>query len=96
MPNLKMRQVGRTRLELTELGFGSATIAGMNGTVVTPEQAQAIVGAALDAGVGYFDTAPHYGFGRSEHVLGDGVRFRPESFALSTKVGLSGIGIDVK
>ena len=70
MPNFKMRRVGRTTLELTELGFGSATIAGMNGTFVSPEQSTAIVGAALDAGIGYFDSAPHYGFGRAEHVLG--------------------------
>ncbi len=87
MPKFKTRRVGKTALELTELGFGSATIAGMNGTVVTPEDARGVVGAALDAGIGYFDTAPHYGFGRSEHMVGDGLRFRAEPFALSTKVG---------
>lgn len=85
--NFKKRKVGRTSLELTELGFGSATIAGMNGTVVTPEQAIATVRDALAAGVGYFDTAPHYGFGGAEHIMGDALRFRPEPFALSTKVG---------
>lgn len=87
MPQFKSRRVGRTSLELTELGFGSATIAGMNGTVVTSEESRATVGAALDAGIGFFDTAPHYGFGRAEHLLGDGLRFRPESYAVSTKVG---------
>ena len=87
MPNFKTRQVGRTKLKLTELGFGSATIAGMNGVVVTPAQANAIVGDALDAGIGYFDTAPHYGFGGAEHMMGDGLRFRKEPYALSTKVG---------
>src|SRR5690606_38295982 len=71
----------------TELGFGSATMAGMNGTVVTPDQARATVTDAIDAGVGYFDTAPHYGFGGAEHIMGDALRFRPEPFALSTKVG---------
>ncbi|MEO7221713.1 MAG: aldo/keto reductase [Devosia sp.] len=87
MPQFKTRRVGKTALELTELGFGSATIAGMNGTVVTPEDARGVVGAALDAGIGYIDTAPHYGFGRSEHMVGDGLRFRTEPFVLSTKVG---------
>ena len=85
--NFKKRKVGRTNLEVTELGFGSATIAGMNGTVVTPEQAVATARDALAAGVGYFDTAPHYGFGSAEHMLGDALRFRPEPFVLSTKVG---------
>lgn len=87
MTSFKKRKVGRTALELTELGFGSATIAGMNGTVVTPEQAIATVRGALEAGVGYFDTAPHYGFGSAEHIMGDALRFRTEPFALSTKVG---------
>jgi D-threo-aldose 1-dehydrogenase len=87
MPLFNKRRVGKTALELTELGFGSATIAGMNGTAVSHDQGRDLVGAALDAGIGYFDTAPHYGFGRSEHVLGDGLRFRPEPYALSTKVG---------
>lgn len=87
MTSFNKRKVGRTALELTELGFGSATIAGMNGTVVTPEQGRSTVSAALDAGIGFFDTAPHYGFGSAEHILGDALRFRPEPYALSTKVG---------
>jgi D-threo-aldose 1-dehydrogenase len=85
--SFKKRRVGRTSLELTELGFGSATIAGMNGVVVTPDQARGSVTAALDAGIGYFDTAPHYGFGSAEHMTGDALRFRTEPFAISTKVG---------
>lgn len=87
MPGFKTRQVGRTKLQLPELGFGSATIVGMNGVAVTPAQAIASVSAALDAGIGYYDTAPHYGFGRAEHLMGDALRFRPESYAISTKVG---------
>ena len=87
MPRFNKRRVGKTALELTELGFGGATIAGMNATRVTPEDARGVVSAALDAGIGYFDTAPHYGFGRSEHFVGDGLRFRTEPFVLSTKVG---------
>src|SRR5690606_22043624 len=81
------RRVGTTALEVTTLGFGSATIAGMLGTSVPPEQAQATVSAALDAGISYFDTAPHYGFGRSEHFVGDALRFRNDEVVLSTKVG---------
>jgi D-threo-aldose 1-dehydrogenase len=82
----KKRRIGKTALEVTELGIGSATIAGMNGTVVTPDQARSTMSAALDTGVGYFDTAPHYGFGSAEHLVGDALRFRGP-FTLSTKVG---------
>jgi D-threo-aldose 1-dehydrogenase len=79
--------VGKTSLEVTELGLGTATFGGMLGTIVSDDQARATVSAAADAGIGFLDTAPHYGFGRSEHVVGDALRFRPERMVLSTKVG---------
>lgn len=81
------RRVGQTDLELTELGLGCATLAGAAGSEVPDDQARATVTAALDAGIGYFDTAPHYGDGRSEHMVGDALRYRQEGVALSTKVG---------
>ena len=87
MVEFKTRRVGKTALEVSELGIGSATLVGAAGTVVPEDQGRATVTAALDAGVRYFDTAPHYGFGRAEHLVGDALRFRPEHFVLSTKVG---------
>ena len=81
------RRVGKTGLEVTELGIGSATLAGMNGTVVEDDQARTMLGAALDAGIRFFDTAPHYGSGKAEHLVGDALRFRNDDVALSTKVG---------
>lgn len=85
--SFKKRKVGRTSLELTELGLGGATLAGMMGNEVSDEQARATVTAALDAGIGYYDTAPHYGDGRSEHLMGDALRYRQDGVAISTKVG---------
>ena len=87
MVEFKTRRVGKTALEVSELGIGSATLVGAAGTVVPEDQGRATVTADLDAGVRYFDTAPHYGFGRAEHLVGDALRFRPEHFVLSTKVG---------
>jgi D-threo-aldose 1-dehydrogenase len=55
---------------------------------LTDEQAAATVDAAWDAGVRYFDTAPHYGLGVSERRLGLGLAGRPrDAFTVSTKVG---------
>jgi D-threo-aldose 1-dehydrogenase len=82
----KTRQVGDTDLHLSELGFGSATLASIF-VPVPDQQALDTVAAGLDAGVGFFDTAPQYGYGRAEHLVGDALRFRPEPFVLSTKVG---------
>ena len=50
--------------------------------------AEAVVRTALATGTTYFDTAPHYGHGLSEHRMGRVLRSVPRaSFALSTKVG---------
>jgi D-threo-aldose 1-dehydrogenase len=80
------RQVGRTKLRMTTLGCGSATAAGIF-TEVPDDQARATIGHALDLGISYIDTAPQYGYGRAEHMVGDALRFRTEPIVLSTKVG---------
>jgi D-threo-aldose 1-dehydrogenase len=53
--------------------FGGAPIGGLY-EPVSDENAAATLGAAWQAGVRAFDTAPHYGAGLSEKRLGDGVR----------------------
>lgn len=79
--------MGLTDLELTALGFGSAALGNLY-TAVSDEQARATVDAAWDAGIRYFDTAPHYGLGLAERRLGAALAGRPRSeFVVSTKVG---------
>lgn len=69
------------------LGFGGAPLGNMF-DVVDEETAQAALAAAWDSGVRYYDTAPHYGSGLSEHRFGAALRRYPrEDFVLSTKVG---------
>jgi D-threo-aldose 1-dehydrogenase len=80
------RQVGRTTLRVTTLGCGSATAASIF-QAVPDDQARATIRHALDVGITYVDTAPQYGYGRAEHLVGDALRFRPEPVVLSTKVG---------
>ncbi len=80
------RRVGKTSLEVTELGLGGATLAGIF-QAVPEQQAKATVQGALDAGIGLFDTAPFYGFGRAEHFMGDVLRGHMDGKVLSTKVG---------
>jgi len=80
------RRIGRTGLEITTLGLGGATLAG-NFAAVPADEARATVSRALEAGITYFDTAPQYGYGRSEHLVGDALRLRREGTVLSTKVG---------
>lgn len=75
-------------MELGKLAFGAASIGNLY-RAVPEEQAREVVARAWDAGVRYFDTAPHYGFGLSEKRLGDALAgLDPAQAAIiSTKVG---------
>lgn len=86
MDPIKTRKVGKSQFTVSELGLGCASLAGV-GRSVTDEDARATLSAALDAGISYFDTAPFYGYGRSERLVGDALRTARTPIQLSTKVG---------
>jgi D-threo-aldose 1-dehydrogenase len=87
MTTLRRRKVGKTNLEVTELGLGGAPMGGFRATISDAE-AIALTDAAYEGGVRYFDTSPFYGYGRSELRMGAALRQRPrEEYVLSTKVG---------
>lgn len=81
---MEQRQVGRTGLRVTTLGLGGAPLGG-NFVDLDNSQALELVQAARNAGISYFDTAPWYGFGRSERAMGDVLR--GTDYILSDKVG---------
>ncbi|MXV89739.1 MAG: aldo/keto reductase [Acidimicrobiia bacterium] len=84
---MRTRPVGRTALQVTELGFGGAGLGELFELVSEPD-AQATLEAAWSAGVRYFDTAPWYGHGLSEHRIGHFLRQKSRAdYVLSTKVG---------
>ncbi len=87
MTTLKRRKVGKTNLEVTELGLGGAPMGGFRATISDAE-ALRLTDAAYKGGVRYFDTSPFYGYGRSELRMGAALRQRPrDEYILSTKVG---------
>lgn len=74
-------------LQVSKLSLGCAPLANLYSSVTT-EQADATIRAALDSGIAYFDTAPHYGSGLSETRTGDTLRtVARDTFVISTKVG---------
>ena len=81
---MQKRKIGATGIEVDVLGVGAAPLGG-NFADLDRDQAASLLQTALDAGLTYVDTAPFYGFGRSERVVGDMLRERP--YVLSTKVG---------
>jgi len=87
MDPTQRRTLGRTGVEVTQLGFGCASIGELN-LLIDEAVAVDAVRAAWDHGIRYFDTAPWYGRGMSELRTGSGLRGRPrDEFVLSTKIG---------
>lgn len=82
-----LRKVGSTSLALPVFGFGGAHLGELY-VKVDEADVKATIDAAWNAGVRFYDTAPWYGRGLSEHRLGHYLRDRPRGeFKLTTKVG---------
>lgn len=79
-------------LDLPRLGMGTAAIGNLY-RAMRDADAEATIAAALAAGIRYFDTAPHYGFGLAEQRLGQGLRAHPDAL-VSTKIGRLLVPID--
>ena len=84
---LPTRELANTGLSVSVLGLGGAGLGELFETV-EENTAQEIVETAWSGGVRFFDTAPWYGHGMSEHRMGHFLRQQDrEQYALSTKVG---------
>ena len=84
---MKYRTLGRTGLQVSEVGFGGAGIGHVWGPT-TDEECVNAVRRALDLGINFFDTSPRYGGGRSEENLGKGLAGRRSDAIIATKVRL--------
>ncbi len=84
---METREIGATGLPVTALGFGGAPV-GNDIADGDEDLAIAAVQRAYEAGITYFDTAPIYGFGRSERRIGRALAGVPrDQIVISTKVG---------
>ncbi len=85
------RTLGRTRIQVSEIGFGAWAVGGnAHGNSYGPtDDAQSIaaIRRALELGVNFFDTADVYGWGHSEEVLGQALEGHRDEVFLATKVG---------
>jgi D-threo-aldose 1-dehydrogenase len=84
---MKQRKIGRCDLSVTDISFGCASIGNLY-HAISDKEALSVLNAAWRAGIRYFDTAPHYGRGRSEMRLGNFLASKNRAKAvISTKVG---------
>lgn len=85
---LPKKTLGRTGLEVTQLGYGAMEVRGKRiwgGRPCTDEQAETILNAVLDAGINFIDTSNDYG--KSELYLGQFLSSRRDEFYVATKCG---------
>lgn len=80
----------RAGVKVSEVGLGCWQLGGTDWGKVEERLALEILSAAVDAGVGFFDTADVYGNGRSETLIGRFLKERPQRIFVATKLGAHG------
>jgi aryl-alcohol dehydrogenase-like predicted oxidoreductase len=81
---MKFRKLGRTKLNVSEIGFGAWPIGGGWGPQSETDSVAAL-NRALDLGVNFIDTAAGYGDGKSERIIAGVLKGRRESVVVATK-----------
>jgi aryl-alcohol dehydrogenase-like predicted oxidoreductase len=83
------RELGRTGLQVTTLGYGAMELRGApHARDITEIQAETILNKVLDAGINYIDTSIDYGL--SEERIGRYISHRRAEYYLASKMRLSG------
>jgi aryl-alcohol dehydrogenase-like predicted oxidoreductase len=82
---MKNHPLGNTGMNVSEIGHGAWQLANPDWRVSDRNEALKIVQAALEAGCNFFDTAPGYGGGRSEELIGQGLKSVRRDIVISTK-----------
>ena len=87
---MRYRELGTTGVKASVVGLGTWVTGGGSVWGKEPDDAQSIraIHAALDSGVNLIDTAPGYGWGRSEQVVGKAIQGRRDSVIVATKCNL--------
>ena len=87
---MKYREIGKTGMKVSQLGFGASSLGGVFRTIDEGSAIEAVY-AAIDGGINFIDVSPYYGHYKAETVLGKALRNIPrDKYYLSTKVGRYG------
>jgi aryl-alcohol dehydrogenase-like predicted oxidoreductase len=84
---MKLRPFGNTGMNVSEIGLGAWQLANPDWGINDRNEALEIVQKSLEAGCNFFDTAPGYGGGRSEELLGHGLKSVRKDVIICTKFG---------
>ena len=87
---MEYRKLGRTDLQVSILGFGTAPLGNVYGTT-DPSEGKRAVQAAIESGINFFDSSPYYGLTLSEERLGEALVGWRDKVVLATKCGRYGL-----
>src|SRR5690349_18900238 len=91
---MKLRPFGNTGMQVSEIGLGAWQLANPDWGLHDTAEALRIVHQSLAAGCNFFDTAPGYGYGRSEDLLGQALESVRKDVIICTKFGYSPEGVE--
>ena len=83
---MKYQQFGNTELKVSSLGLGAALI---NSRTTGPDESKVTLNKAFELGINFYDTAPSYGQGNSEELIGEVFQKKREQVIITTKFGNS-------
>jgi methylglyoxal reductase len=83
-----MREIGASGVKASAVGLGTWAIGGWMWGGTDEAESISAIQASLDAGVTLIDTAPAYGLGRSEEIVGKALKGRRDQAVIATKCGL--------
>ena len=94
---MQYRKLGRTDITVSEIGFGAWGIGGRTAGhtsygATDDAMSRNALARALDLGITFYDTAPPYGDGHSEELIGAAFRNCRSRVVLATKVGVERFG----
>lgn len=87
-PEMLTREIGASGISASAIGLGTWAIGGWMWGGTDEAQSIATIQASIDEGVSLIDTAPAYGKGLSEEIVGKAIKGRREKVILATKLGL--------
>ncbi len=87
---MEYRKLGRTDLQVSILGFGTAPLGNVYGTT-EPAEGKRAVHSAIESGINFFDSSPYYGLTLSEERLGEALVGWRDKVVLATKCGRYGL-----
>ena len=86
---MKVSTIGKSGISASVVGIGTAGIQeAPSETSVSDKEIIKIIHAAIDKGVNLIDTAPSYGWGRAERIVGQAISDRSDSVIIATKCGV--------